>query len=709
MNLDQYYAYDFETYPDIFTAAFEHVTTGSKWFFEISTRRNDYHNFVFFISELQQCNAKLVGYNNIGFDYPILHMIVTQAVSDVNLIFQKAQAIITSFSSFDHQVWESDWLVDQVDLYKIHHFDNAARRTSLKTLEFNMLSWNLEDLPFKPAQPIGVEGFDTLGTYNKHDVSETKKFFMETVEALEMREQLTLKLGKNFTNHNDTKIGKDYFIMRLGEELCFYRDSENKKQPRQTIRANINLSECVFDYIQFKSKPFQLLNDFIKKQIIYQTKGAFDNLRIPYDLAVYSDPSLVKVRAISPAYVKDLINDDDHPLVRSVKKKMIAAVNAGRPVKLVDLLKHAPHLVTPDRSYFSDNLHVLDRGFRYDFGTGGIHGCCEPQIAQSDDTFMILDIDVKSYYPNLAIANRLSPEHLGDAFCSVYKDLYEQRKVTDSKSPENAMLKLALNGVYGDSNSIYSPFYDPKYTMTVTINGQLLLALLAERITDHPEIEMIQINTDGLTIRMPRDVEPFVKTICSDWERLTLLELEYVEFKRFFVRDVNNFIAEKTNGDLKRKGIFAHDRSNKRELPWHKNHGGLIIKKAAEAVLLHGVDPETFIRSHNNVFDFMKRAKVPRSSRLIGKMLNPKAPFLDKLEVPLSQTTRYYITEKLHGVELFKIMPPLPSNPNGERYFAIDKGFEAKPCNNMNDLTAPINYQYYIDQTNDLVRSVRGY
>jgi hypothetical protein len=32
--------------------------------------------------------------------------------------------------------------------------------------------------------------------------------------------------------------------------------------------------------------------------------------------------------------------------------------------------------------------------------------------------------------------------------------------------PESAMLKLALNGVYGDSNNVFSVFYDPLFTMT---------------------------------------------------------------------------------------------------------------------------------------------------------------------------------------------------------------------------------------------------
>jgi len=34
--------------------------------------------------------------------------------------------------------------------------------------------------------------------------------------------------------------------------------------------------------------------------------------------------------------------------------------------------------------------------------------------------------------------------------------------------------------------------------MTITINGQLLLCMLAERLAVIPSLELIQVNTDGI-------------------------------------------------------------------------------------------------------------------------------------------------------------------------------------------------------------------
>ena len=55
------------------------------------------------------------------------------------------------------------------------------------------------------------------------------------------------------------------------------------------------------------------------------------------------------------------------------------------------------------------------------FGLGGIHGSVESMVVESDDTHVIVDLDVSSYYPNLAIANGFFPYHLGKEFCHIYK------------------------------------------------------------------------------------------------------------------------------------------------------------------------------------------------------------------------------------------------------------------------------------------------
>ena len=249
-----------------------------------------------------------------------------------------------------------------------------------------------------------------------------------------------------------------------------------------------------------------------------------------------------------------------------------------------------------------------------------------------------------SFYPNLAISNRLYPQHLSERFCDIYLDVYNQRKGYAKGSAENAMLKLALNGVYGDSNNVYSPFYDPFYTMSITINGQLLLTMLAEQLIKTPGLTMIQCNTDGVTVLCPRVYLDHMRAVCQWWGQLTGLVLEEALYKRMSIRDVNNYIAEYENGKVKRKGAYEW------AYEWHQDPSATVVPRAAEAFLVHGTPVREFVTSHRDPFDFMLRAKVPRSSTL-----EMRWPELD-VAVPLQNTTRYFVSR--NGGSLMKVSPP---------------------------------------------------
>lgn len=61
--------YDIETYPNVFTLAVEHVEAPLTWMFEISDWRNDSREIIEFVHYLKSINARMVGFNNLGFDY----------------------------------------------------------------------------------------------------------------------------------------------------------------------------------------------------------------------------------------------------------------------------------------------------------------------------------------------------------------------------------------------------------------------------------------------------------------------------------------------------------------------------------------------------------------------------------------------------------------------------------------------------------------
>lgn len=651
--------YDIETYPNCFTLNAVHDDTGDRYRFEISERMYDLQLLVDWMDHLRERGCRMVGFNNIGFDYPVLHFIYMNAAGGLITapdIYKKAMSIIRApdHARFANMVWESDWVVPQIDLFKIHHFDNKSRSTSLKVLEFNMRMDDIEDLPFDVGTTLNCEQIRELHRYNDHDVDATRQFLAESKDQIRFREELSAKYNRNFLNHNDTKIGKDYFIMKLEEHTpgCCYQYVDGKRKMVQTRRDQIHLNDIILPIVQFEQPEFNRILSWFREQVITETKGVFSDI--------------------------------------------------------------------------SCTIH----GFTFDFGTGGIHGSVESQVVRSDDQYIVEDWDVASYYPNLAIANRLYPAHLGETFCTIYKDVYEQRKQYAKKTAENAMLKLALNGVYGDSNSLYSPFFDPQYTMSITINGQLLLCMLAEKLMQASELQMIQINTDGLTVRYPRYLKDWVHQVARWWEQLTQLTLEDVEYSAMYIRDVNNYIGEYTDGSLKRKGAYAHvtplEDPKNFDLEWHKNHSALVVPKAAEAALVRGADIREFIMSHADVYDFMLRTKVPRSSYLewgfqrvpniVRYYVSTDGDILEKVMPAAGPDGQF---KKANGVSQAVYDAHHAANGNvwspdvhtknqsvyEERRTGVHTGWTVQICNRMQGQTfSDINYEFYITEAEKLVK-----
>jgi hypothetical protein len=613
------YVFDVETYPNVFTLAVEHAEAPLHWMFEISDLRNDSRQIVEFLQFLKDTDSRMVGFNNLGFDYPVVHTLIRMGHSDANTLYQKAMAIINSQdedgSRWMHLVKPTDQFVTQIDLFKIHHFDNRARSTSLKVLEFNMRSDSIEDLPFPVGTVLNREQIEVLKEYNKHDVAQTKAFYHHTLDMIHFREELTRKYQRDFMNHNDTKIGKDYFVMKLEEAgVACYDFGPKGRTPRQTKRPVIHLKDAILPWIKFDDPEFTRVLNWLKAQSITETKGVFNDLT--------------------------------------------ASVN----------------------------------NFTFVFGLGGIHGSVESEVIESDDDHVIVDLDVTSYYPNLAITNSFHPQHLGKDFVSIYKFLFEQRKSYPKKSAESAMLKLALNGVYGDSNNQFSVFYDPLFTMSITLNGQLLLCLLAEGLMHIEGLRLIQVNTDGLTVRVPRTHKVLVDLARMAWQERTGLNLEEAVYKAMMVRDVNNYIGVFENGSTKRKGAYEY------EMNWHQNAGGLVIAKVAEKVLVEGAPIRQTVEQWPDIMDFMLRTKVPRSSHLGLER--------DGVTVRLQNTTRYYIAKG--GGRLFKWMPPLAKKPGEWRKIGVESGWGVQVCNDIKDAgKLPVDFDYYVQEVEKLCLSLK--
>jgi len=225
-TLDNAVVYDIETLPNVFTLNAQglHTDFNSTW--EISWYRDDRQQLLQWFDHLHKTQTPMIGFNNLGFDYPVINFIMMFPNCTIQQIYEKAQSIIISNDRFANMIWPNKRFAPQIDLFKIHHFDNRAKTTSLKALQINMRC----DTVVESDKGFGVnytaEEIETdLIPYNKSDTRRTKEFAHHTLKAINFRINLIDTFGIEVLNFNDSKIGSKILESRLGDHVCYDRSS----------------------------------------------------------------------------------------------------------------------------------------------------------------------------------------------------------------------------------------------------------------------------------------------------------------------------------------------------------------------------------------------------------------------------------------------------------------------------------------------------
>lgn len=256
-------------------------------------------------------------------------------------------------------------------------------------------------------------------------------------------------------------------------------------------------------------------------------------------------------------------------------------------------------IVSPGRKGYENNF--VFAGLRYTVGVGGIHSKNDPEIIIPKEDEMLIDIDVASLYPSMLIEYGFYPKHLGPEFLEVYSQIKNERIEAkhNGDKVKNETLKLALNGLSGNLQNEHNFCYSPEAVMKIRINGQLLLLMLAEKLTQ-VGCRIIQANTDGLFVLLKKDDYQQVNTICRDWEQLTKLTLEEERFEAMYQYAINDYIAVTTlYSDMKKRFLS----------------GEILIRKSTKK-------PYTCIEEIQE--DFIKTKGMFITKVLLGKGLSAK-------------------------------------------------------------------------------------
>tara|TARA_R110000765_G_scaffold423491_1_gene532469 strand:+ start:4619 stop:6535 length:1917 start_codon:yes stop_codon:yes gene_type:complete len=620
---------DYETLKNCFVAVFTHYKSEETHIFSICKLQNDYEKFIEFLGQNIDNNEWHISYNGLAFDAQVTQNIIKDhqhgrhekmdGESIAEEIYGYAQDAIKRSNNRDFQKFpEWDLTIKQIDVFKLNHWDNVAKMSSLKWIQYSMDWDNIIDMPIHHETSIDTqEQLDLIIKYCINDVDSTKEIFIRSKPLIALRKNLTDQYNINLYSASEPRISKELFAYYLSKELKIPKYELKKLR---TFRSVIKIKGLILDYIKFETPEFKNLLDRFKAVELdpLHTKGGFKY---------------------------------------SVKYK----------------------------------------GVKTDFGLGGAHGAARPGVYESDEENIIMSSDVTSFYPNLAIMNKIAPAHLPKKqFCELYNWFFEERKKIPKSDPMNYVYKIILNSTYGLSNDKNSFLYDPQFTMFITVNGQLTLMMLYEMIMIAiPEAIPLLQNTDGVETIIPRSKVDLYMEICKKWEEITNLNLEHDQYKKIVLADVNNYIAINDNGDTKCKGRFEFN-----NLALHKNKSKLIIPKAIYAYFVDGVLPEETIDKNRNILDYCIGGKSKGNWKQIARSIKDGDPHEEELQ----KINRYFISNK--GVKITKV------NKTDNREIQLEAGrWLQTVSNNMIEQeweNYDINQKYYIDAIEREINNILG-
>jgi len=604
MVLAKGYIYDYETVVNCFIACFVNAQNSNDIvIFEVSDEINQIKEFISFLEQAIEKKTFLVSYNGLKFDNQVSRHILNNKTELLSLtskdvysyIYKGAQEIIKRSRDREFPMYHPNGNeFKECDILAINNYDNPAKMSSLKWLQYSMDWHNVEDMSKSFNKPHTSQDILLLKSYCINDCMSTKNLFIQNKSEILLRQNLSKHFNLPLDNHSEPKLAKSIFLKLLAEKMNI---SQIQLKQMKTYRKKIKLSEVILPYISFKTP------------VLKGTLSTFKRLVL-----------------------------DGENLKGSFKEE------------------------------------VTYRGLTLSFALGGIHGA-KKGIYKSCKDFIIKSFDVTSYYPNLAIRNKWAPAHIPkEAFCEIYESFFEDRKLYPKSNPLNYVYKILLNATYGLSNEDNSFLKDSLFTMQITCNGQLLLVMLMEDICENiPGARPLMINTDGSEIIIPREYEAKYLEICEKWEKITSLNLEYEDYQKLIIGDVNNYIGIYKGKEIKeeealslikqtpkplikktKEGKFNHYKTKEKgrfeiDKALHKNKSYRVNRIALYNYFVHNKQPEITISENKNIFDYCAGVRMKGDWKLNATCVTDGSV----IGTNLPKTLRYYIANK--GCKFIKV------------------------------------------------------
>ncbi len=282
--MKNHYVVDYETLSNCFIACFEHYSLETNFTFIVHEKLNHLPQFIEFLERNKRDKEWHISYNGLGFDAQITEFVLRnkeillectpkEAVSE---IYHKAQQVIERQTQKQFQEYsEKDFSIPQIDVFKLNHWDNPAKMSSLKWIQYSIDWFNLQEMPIHHSREVdNFKDINLVKDYCCNDVKSTKKIMELCSDQINLRGTLTGEYNIPLFCASEPRISKELFLLFLNRITGI---PKYELRQLRTRRNQIVVKDILLPYIKFERPEFQGLLEAYKKLIIdpQKIKGSF--------------------------------------------------------------------------------------------------------------------------------------------------------------------------------------------------------------------------------------------------------------------------------------------------------------------------------------------------------------------------------------------------------------------------------------------------
>lgn len=647
---------DYETMRDCFVAVFEHYTEDRREIFVVSRLRNDFKELVRFLERNKNNGEWHISFNGLAFDAQITEYIlalhemwaILPGEDIAGRIYEKAQEVIEKSSSGDWlDFYEGNMSIRQIDVFKLNHWDNPAKRSSLKWIQFTMDYENVEDMPIHHSESVRTqEDLDTIVSYCINDVSSTKRILHKSKKQINLRKELTHKYGINLYNASEPKISKELFLLFLSEKTGI---PKKEIKYSRTRRQEIVIKDIILPYIRFNHPTLKAVHEKFKKTIVdpEQTKGALS------ETIVY----------------------------HGVKTKFgLGGIHGARESGLYEA-GNGMIIMTSDVKSYYPNLAIRN-------GWAPAHlpkeKFCEQYEWFYDERIKIPKSDPRNYVYKIVLNSTYGLSN--DRHSFLYDPQLTMQITINGQLSLLMLYEMIMDRIPGAIPLMQNT--DGLETMIPKDQKENYLQVCKE----WEEMTQLILEHDEYQKLVLADVNSYIAV--HKFHEIDKEEYDQIQAQTPW------YLTKVENGKYYYAPTKCKGRMEFEDLPLHKDKSSLIVRKALFNFFIHDISPETTIANSRNIYDFC-----------IGKRIKGnwyfEEHYVDKGEYkkkPLSKTVRYYMSRK--GSKIVKINKSDGREmltEAGSSLLTIFNQYEEKPWPEYD-----IDTKYYLNQIYKEIDNILG-